>query len=106
MKLISWNVNGIRAVIKKDFHKFLLDQKPDALCLQEVKISEASKNEAELDFPGYAEYWNCAKRPGYSGTAILVKEGLVPLNVQNGLVTINTMMRADANYGISRFLPS
>lgn len=85
MKLVSWNVNGVRAVIKKDFHKFLESYKPDVLCLQEIKISEASRFDAELDFPGYIEYWNSAKRPGYSGTAILVREdSLKPLNVKNG----------------------
>ena len=84
MKIISWNVNGIRAVIKKDFHQFLINIKPDVLCLQEIKISDASKEAANLDFPGYLEYWNSAQRPGYSGTAILVREGLQPLNVRNG----------------------
>ena len=52
MKLISWNVNGIRAIMKKNFLEFLLVEKPDVLCLQEVKISESSKNDANLDFPG------------------------------------------------------
>ena len=85
MKIISWNVNGVRAVMKKNFLEFLLEEKPDILCLQEVKISEASKNDASLDFPGYIEYWNCAKRPGYSGTAILVKSsGVLPIEVKNG----------------------
>lgn len=85
MKLISWNVNGIRAIMKKNFSDFLASEKPDILCLQEVKISESSKNDANLDFPGYREYWNCAKRPGYSGTAILVREDLLPpLTVKNG----------------------
>jgi len=85
MKIISWNVNGIRAILKKNFLDFLLADRPDILCLQEVKISESSKNDAKLDFPGYIEYWNCAKRPGYSGTALLVREGLAqPLKVKNG----------------------
>ncbi len=85
MKIISWNVNGIRAVMKKNFLDFLLSEKPDVLCLQEVKISEASKNDAKLDFPGYIEYWNCANRPGYSGTAILIREeALKPIKVKNG----------------------
>lgn len=85
MKLISWNVNGIRAVMKKNFREFLLTERPAVLCLQEVKISESSKNEAELDFPGYIEYWNCAQRPGYSGTAMLVREDLaLPVSVING----------------------
>lgn len=85
MKIISWNVNGIRAVLKKNFLEFLLNEKPDVLCLQEVKISESSKNDAKLDFPGYTEYWNCAQRPGYSGTAILVRENLgQAIKVVNG----------------------
>ncbi|MEI6835382.1 MAG: exodeoxyribonuclease III [Candidatus Falkowbacteria bacterium] len=85
MKIISWNVNGIRAILKKNFLDFLVADRPDVLCLQEVKISESSKNDAQLDFPGYLEYWNCAKRPGYSGTAILVREDRAqPLKVING----------------------
>jgi exodeoxyribonuclease-3 len=86
MKIISWNVNGIRAVLKKGFLDFLIKYKPDIVCLQEVKISENAKSDAGLDFPGYREYWNCAQRPGYSGTAILVRDGVaLPLNLINGL---------------------
>jgi exodeoxyribonuclease-3 len=71
--------------MKKNFLDFLVSEKPDVLCLQEVKISESSKDDAKLDFPGYIEYWNCAKRPGYSGTAILVREGFSDKpKVQNG----------------------
>lgn len=85
MNITSWNVNGIRAIMKKNFLSFLSNQGPDILCLQEVKISESSKNDAKLDFPNYQEYWNCAKRPGYSGTAILVSEkSEQPLTVANG----------------------
>ena len=84
MKIISWNVNGIRAVMKKNFLEFLTTEKPDVLCLQEVKISESSKNDAKLDFPGYQEYWSCAKRPGYSGTAILVREEVTQPQVVPG----------------------
>ena len=76
MKIISWNVNGIRAVAKKGFKDFLESEKPDILCLQEVKISESTRLQTEFDFSGYTEYWNSAERPGYSGTAILVREGL------------------------------
>lgn len=76
MKIISWNVNGIRAIAKKGFANFLKTQKPDILCLQEVKISHATRLQTEFDFAGYTEYWNSAERPGYSGTAILVREGL------------------------------
>jgi exodeoxyribonuclease-3 len=86
MKLISWNVNGIRAIAKKGFATFLKQEKPDILCLQEVKISDSARELVEFDFLGYKEYWNCAKRPGYSGTAILVKEGLRDfIGVKNGL---------------------
>lgn len=86
MKLISWNVNGIRAAAKHGLAIFLAEEKPDILCVQEVKISDSARLKTEFDFLNYAEYWNSAKRPGYSGTAIFVKEG-VPgvLNVKNGI---------------------
>jgi exodeoxyribonuclease-3 len=85
MKIISWNVNGIRAVAKKGFIAFLRAAKPDILCLQEIKISDSARNETEFDFAGYTEYWNCAERPGYSGTAILVRAGLGGVaGVKNG----------------------
>lgn len=76
MKIVSWNVNGIRAVVKKGFGEFLADKKPDVLCLQEIKISDAARAQTEFDFAAYQEFWNSAERPGYSGTAILVKEGI------------------------------
>ncbi|MFA5886253.1 MAG: exodeoxyribonuclease III [Patescibacteria group bacterium] len=86
MKIISWNVNGIRAAVKKGFSDFLWAARPDILCLQEVKISDQVKDETEFDFAGYLEYWNCAQRPGYSGTAILVRAGLLGFQgVKNGL---------------------
>jgi len=86
MKLISWNVNGIRAIMKKGFWSFVLKEGPDILCLQEVKISESARLEASLDFPGYKEYWHSAKRPGYSGTAIFIKNDFKDLkNVINGI---------------------
>ncbi len=77
MKIISWNVNGIRAVLKKGFLDFLKKENPDILCLQEIKISEKDISLAQFDFPGYKEFWCPAKRPGYSGTAILVKESIL-----------------------------
>jgi len=86
MKIISWNINGIRAVAKKGFKEFLLTQKPDILCLQEIKISATTQQDTEFDFASYTEYWNSAERPGYSGTAILVREGLSGIKgVKNGL---------------------
>lgn len=80
MKFYSWNVNGIRAVVKKGtFQKFIADHKPDILCLQETK---AEKGQAEIDLPQYHEYWNSAEKKGYSGTAIFSKEE--PIKVTNG----------------------
>jgi len=74
LTIISWNVNGIRAVIKKGFHDFLSTHKPDILGLQEVKISDTVRDREQFDFPAYTEYWNSALRPGYSGTMTLVTE--------------------------------
>ncbi|MFA4941498.1 MAG: exodeoxyribonuclease III [Patescibacteria group bacterium] len=76
MKILSWNVNGIRAVVKKGFLDFLKKEKPDFLCLQEIKIDKESKAKEVFDFADYQEFWHSAKRPGYSGTAILVKDGI------------------------------
>lgn len=68
MKIISWNVNGIRAVHRKNlFVPFIKKHQPDILCLQETK---AQKGQAEIDLPDYEEFWNSAERKGYSGTAI------------------------------------
>ncbi len=81
MKLYSWNVNGIRAVINKGlFQPFIDEHQPDILCLQETK---AKRDQVEVDLPGYHEYWNSAEKAGYSGTAIFAKEK--PLQVVNGL---------------------
>ena len=71
MKIYSWNVNGIRAVIRKgDFQKLVEDHQPDILCLQETK---AKQEQVQPDFPDYTEYWNSAEKGGYSGTAIFTK---------------------------------
>lgn len=81
MKIYSWNVNGIRAVIRKgEFQKFMNKHQPDILCLQETK---AAQGQAEIDLAGYEEYWNSAEKPGYSGTAIFSK--IKPIKVINGL---------------------
>ncbi|MEY4932546.1 MAG: hypothetical protein RLZZ403_866 [Pseudomonadota bacterium] len=80
MKIYSWNVNGIRAVLRKgDFQSFLAKHQPDILCLQETK---AERGQVEIDLPDYVEYWNSAVKKGYSGTAIFSKEQ--PLSVING----------------------
>lgn len=79
--IISWNVNGIRAVHKKGlFMPFIKEHKPDILMLQETK---AEQHESPLDLPDYVEYWNSAAKKGYSGTAIFAKEK--PLKVVNGI---------------------
>lgn len=81
MKIISWNVNGIRAVMKKDlFIPFIDKYQPDILCLQETK---AQQGQAEIDLPEYEEYWNSAEKKGYSGTAIFTKTK--PIAVTNGI---------------------
>ncbi len=80
MKIISWNVNGIRAVHKKGlFLPFLKKYKPDVLCLQETKAKEG---QAEIDMPDYEEYWCSAQKKGYSGVAIFTKH--TPLDVRFG----------------------
>lgn len=81
MNIISWNINGLRAIIKKDFLVWLKNEKPDILCLQEIKISKKSREEELLEIldpekTGYDIFWNSAQRPGYSGTATLVKRGV------------------------------
>ncbi len=80
MKLYSWNVNGIRAVTRKNnFVPFINEHQPDILCLQETK---AERGQAEIDLPDYEEYWNSASKKGYSGTAIFSK--IKPLSIING----------------------
>jgi len=80
MKIYSWNVNGIRATLKKGaFQPFMAAHKPDIICLQETK---AERGQIEIELPGYHEYWNSAAKKGYSGTAIFSKEE--PLKVING----------------------
>jgi exodeoxyribonuclease-3 len=80
MKFYSWNVNGIRAVVKKGtFQKFIAEHQPDILCLQETK---AERGQAEIDLKDYHECWNSAEKKGYSGTAIFSKQE--PIKVTNG----------------------
>ncbi len=82
MKIYSWNVNGIRAVIKKgEFQKFVAKHDPDILCLQETK---AEQGQAEIDLPQYEEYWNSSRtKKGYSGTAIFTK--IKPIAIINDI---------------------
>ncbi|MBX3731590.1 MAG: exodeoxyribonuclease III [Verrucomicrobiae bacterium] len=72
MKLVSWNVNGLRAVLRRNFLEFLAAESPDILCLQETKCSP---DQIEALWPAaYTTYWNCAEKKGYSGTAIFTRE--------------------------------
>lgn len=80
IKLYSWNVNGIRAVIKKElWDKFVSQEQPDVICLQETK---AKPEQVELELPGYDQFWYSADKPGYSGVALFSK--IPPLGVVNG----------------------
>ena len=80
MKLISWNVNGLRACVGKGFLEFFCIIGADAVCLQETKLQP---HQIQLETPGYRQYWNSAERKGYSGTAILTR--MEPLTVSYGL---------------------
>lgn len=80
MKLISWNVNGLRAALKKGFMDFFNQEAPDIMALQETKMQQDQKT---FEFPGYFEYWNDADKKGYSGTLVLTKQK--PLQVMYGI---------------------
>ncbi len=80
MRLVSWNVNGLRAVLKKGFAEFIADARPDVLCLQEVR---ARPEQIDLALPGYALLWHPAERPGYAGTAVFTRTA--PRSVARGL---------------------
>lgn len=80
MKLISWNVNGLRAVVGKGFVDIFNTLDADVFCLQETKLQAG---QIELELPGYEQYWNYAERKGYSGTAVFTR--VKPLNVTYGM---------------------
>lgn len=80
MKLISWNVNGLRAVMNKGFMEYVDHEDPDVICLQEIKMSEG---QLEVELPDYHKYYNYADRKGYSGTAIFTK--VEPLTYSYGI---------------------
>ena len=80
MRLISWNVNGIRAAMGKGFLEFAQEQQPDILCVQETKMQAG---QAEVPLPGYHQYWCSAEKKGYSGTAVFSKEE--PASVEYGI---------------------
>ena len=80
MKFISWNVNGLRACVGKDFEKYFNALNADFFCLQETKMQQG---QLDLQFPGYESYWNYAEKKGYSGTAIFTKHK--PLSIKYGI---------------------
>ncbi|WFD10181.1 exodeoxyribonuclease III [Tepidibacter hydrothermalis] len=80
MKLISWNVNGLRAIVKKNFMEFFEEIDADIFCLQEIKLQEG---QIDLELEGYEQYFNYAEKKGYSGTAIFTK--FKPISVQYGI---------------------
>ena len=80
MKLVSWNVNGLRAIYKKGFEESFKELDADIFCIQETKMQEG---QIELDLQGYYQYYNYAERKGYSGTAVFTKKE--PLNVEYGI---------------------
>lgn len=79
-KMISWNVNGLRACVGKEFLEYVKESDADIFCIQESKLQEG---QIELDLPGYRQYWNYAEKKGYSGTAMFTKEE--PVSVSYGL---------------------
>ena len=80
MKLISWNVNGLRACLGKGFLDFFREIDADVVCLQETKLQP---HQIELELPGYTQFWNSAEKKGYSGTALFTR--VEPLNVRCGI---------------------
>lgn len=80
MKIVSWNVNGIRACVKKGFEQFFKQADADIFCVQEIKCQE---NQIQLQLEGYIQYWNYAEKKGYSGTAVFTKHE--PLAVSRGI---------------------
>lgn len=80
IKILSWNVNGLRAALNKGFKRFVEKGNPNILCIQEIKLQES---QVDLHFKGYYDYWNYAERKGYAGTAIFTK--IKPIDVMYGI---------------------
>ncbi|MBK1811821.1 exodeoxyribonuclease III [Clostridium sp. YIM B02505] len=83
MKIYSWNVNGLRAIMKKDFLNFLGTDSPDILCIQETKLQEATLDDAARNINGYHSYFSFAEKKGYSGVATYSK--VEPISVSHGI---------------------
>lgn len=87
MRLVSWNVNGLRAVMKKGFMDAFNELNADVFAVQETKLQEG---QIEMDLPGYHEYWSYAQRKGYSGTAVFCKEKPVRVLHEVGVPELDT----------------
>ncbi|HLS10584.1 MAG TPA: exodeoxyribonuclease III [Flavobacteriaceae bacterium] len=83
MKIISWNINGVRAIVKKDFFEDIAKMDPDIICLQETKAQDTEVEKALVNMPDFHQYYNSAERRGYSGVAILSK--IEPISVSYGI---------------------
>lgn len=92
MKFVSWNVNGLRACVGKDFEQAFLNLDADFFCLQETKMQAG---QLDLEFLGYRSYWNYAEKKGYSGTAIYAKHE--PLSVRYGMGVPSTNADGDTD---------
>ncbi len=115
MKLISWNVNGLRACVTKGFQEYFDQMDADFFCLQETKLQEG---QISLDLPGYQQFWNYAQKKGYSGTAIFAKQeplsvtygvGVAELDTEGRLITLEypdfyliTCYTPNAQQGLAR----
>ena len=115
MKLISWNVNGLRACVTKGFQEFFNSVQADFFCLQETKLQAG---QIQMDLPGYEQFWNYAEKKGYSGTAIFAKEtpisatygvGVPELDTEGRLITLEypgfyllTCYTPNAQQGLAR----
>jgi exodeoxyribonuclease-3 len=84
MKIATWNVNGIRAALGKGFSTWVQDERPDVLCLQEIKAKPEQLTESQRDFSGYSVIWNPAERPGYSGVATFLRDDQVEASLGIG----------------------
>ena len=87
MKLISWNVNGLRACVTKGFQEFFDTVQADFFCLQETKLQAG---QIQLELPGYTQFWNYAEKKGYSGTAIFAKEKPIHMTCGMGIEELDT----------------
>ena len=85
MRLVTWNVNGIKSVIKNGFDDFLADYDPDICCLQETKMDYETIRFLEYRYSNYNTYWQIGEKKGYGGVGILVKKNLEIVKIQKGL---------------------